>query len=130
MIVLSVRTDRPEAETGLFKDQEEIAYRSWQAHRQLAETINIKIRDMLDEHNLSLHDLGGVIVFRGPGSFTGLRIGISVANALAESLSIPIVGGGGDDWIDELLKTIASGENQHTVTPEYGADPRTTQQKK
>jgi hypothetical protein len=46
MITLTVRTDKPEAEVGLYKDNEQLAYISWQAHRELAETLHGKIRDL------------------------------------------------------------------------------------
>ncbi len=36
--------------------------------------------------------LGGIVVVRGPGSFTGMRIGLSAAKALAEAFSVPILG--------------------------------------
>jgi tRNA threonylcarbamoyl adenosine modification protein YeaZ len=39
-----------------------------------------------------LEELTGIIVIKGPGSFTALRVGISVANTLAHQLNIPILG--------------------------------------
>jgi len=48
--------------------------------------------DLLTKVGLSPEELDGVIVALGPGSFTGIRIGLSVAKGLSESLAIPIVG--------------------------------------
>lgn len=42
--------------------------------------------------NTELHTLKGIEVETGPGSFTGLRVGVSVANALAFALNIPVNG--------------------------------------
>lgn len=37
MIILSIRTDKPEAEVGLYKDSVQLAYETWTAHRALAD---------------------------------------------------------------------------------------------
>ncbi|MCX8036946.1 MAG: tRNA (adenosine(37)-N6)-threonylcarbamoyltransferase complex dimerization subunit type 1 TsaB [Candidatus Sumerlaeia bacterium] len=50
------------------------------------------IRDLLSEAECSLHDLTGLAVSIGPGSFTGVRIGVAAAKGLAVALHIPIVG--------------------------------------
>ena len=47
------------------------------------------IEDVLKKHNLKLEDLNAIEVNAGPGSFTGVRIGISIANALSFALKIP-----------------------------------------
>lgn len=48
------------------------------------------IDEILKEHKLSVNDLNSIEVNTGPGSFTGIRVGISVANALAFALKIPV----------------------------------------
>lgn len=130
MFVLTIRTDKPEAELGLFENGTKLAYSTWPAHRQLAETIHLKIKELLESHNRTLNDLGGVAVFKGPGSFTGLRIGISVANTLADSLDLPIVSATGDKWIGTACARLEKGENEHIALPEYGAEPNITKPKK
>lgn len=130
MIILSLRTDNPTAEIGLFDGNKELTYKKWSAHRELAETIHTKIEELLKSQNFTWQGLGGIICFKGPGSFTGLRIGLTVANTLAYSLDIPVVATSGEDWqktgIDELLH----GENQKVALPSYGAPVHITQQKK
>src|SRR5664279_4404863 len=100
MIIFTLRTDKPEAEIGLYDNQERLAYCIWPAHRQLAETIHQKIKDLLKVNNKTLNDIESIAVYKGPGSFTGLRIGLSVANALAAALEIPIVASSGEGWLD------------------------------
>jgi tRNA threonylcarbamoyladenosine biosynthesis protein TsaB len=126
MITLTVRTDKPEAEVGLYKDDEQLAYVSWQAHRELAETLHGKIRDLLASVDLEIKDLQGIACFKGPGSFTGLRIGLTVANALSYSLDIPIVGSTGENWITDGIEQLQSGGNEKVAMPEYGEDVHIT----
>lgn len=129
-MILSIRTDKPEAEIGLYDGSTQLAYKTWQAHRQLAETIHEKIRTLLDEQQKSLQDLAGIAVYQGPGSFTGLRIGMSVANALAYSLHIPIATATSDDWIAKALESIQKHPTKKPVTPKYGSPVHITRPKK
>ncbi len=130
MLIITIRTDTPEAEIGLYENEEQLAYLRWQAHRELAETIHQQIKDMLDRQAKQLHDIQAVVVYEGPGSFTGLRIGISVANALSDSLQIPITARTGEDWIKQSIGAIKKGENSRIVIPEYGALPNITAPRK
>ncbi len=121
MLVLILRSDKPEAEIGLYLDGEQLSYETWPAHRELAETIHTKIRDMLAASDRTIHDIEGLVVYKGPGSFTGLRIGLSVANTLAYSLDIPIAGTSGDEWINSGLSQLSSQPSKSSIMPDYGA---------
>lgn len=50
------------------------------------------IEDIMREHNLNLTDITAIEMKMGPGSYTGLRVGATVANALAYLLDIPVNG--------------------------------------
>ncbi len=129
MIILTLRTDNPEAELGVFDGETMLAGERWHAHRELAETIHAKIRDLLKTQARDFHGIEGIVAYQGPGSFTGLRIGLSVANALAESLTVPIVGSTGDDWQQKGVSRLLAGERDPLVIPEYGAPVHITQPK-
>lgn len=130
MLVLTIRTDKPEAEIGLYDGEAQLAYEVWPAHRQLAETIHKKITDMLTTQDKQLQDIAGIVCFQGPGSFTGLRIGLTVGNALAMGLGVPVVATQDQDWITEGTRMLLHGSNDFPVLPYYGADVHITQQKK
>lgn len=130
MLVLTIRTDKPQAEIGLYNSSEKLDVQTWQAHRELSVTIHQKIAELLDAHSFDLKDLDAILCFKGPGSFTGLRIGLTVGNALALSLSKPIVSTSGEDWIEKGMQRLEKGENEAVAMPEYGADAHITIQRK
>ncbi|MCA9325244.1 tRNA (adenosine(37)-N6)-threonylcarbamoyltransferase complex dimerization subunit type 1 TsaB [Candidatus Saccharibacteria bacterium] len=130
MPYLTIRTDKPESEIGLFDGEKKLAYETWQAHRQLGATIHLKLDEIMQKQKMALQDVKGIVVFEGPGSFTGLRIGISVANGLSYGLQCPVVAATGDDWIRQGITHLDSGENDTSVTPHYGAPVHITQQKR
>lgn len=66
---------------------EEIRYN----YTELAEHITLMIQKCCARIGLSLNELSGILIARGPGSYTGLRIGYSVAKGLCMSLGIMLV---------------------------------------
>ena len=121
MLILTLRTDKPQAEIGLYQDTVQLAYETWEAHRQLAETLHGKIDGLLKQHGKSLQDIEGIACYQGPGSFTGLRIGLSTANAFAYSLNVPICGAMNEDWLLSSLNELTAGKGQKVILPEYGS---------
>jgi tRNA threonylcarbamoyl adenosine modification protein YeaZ len=129
-MTLAIRTDKPEAEIYLLKNGEVIDQIIWQAHRQLADTIHHKMELLLDNNNLKYSDISDLITYTGPGSFTGLRIGITVFNTLAYANSIPIVGANTDDWLKTGAQMLKKGQNHKIVMPFYGAEANISSPKK
>ena len=130
MNIITIRTDKPESEIGIYQQATPLAYYTWNANRQLAETIHKVIEEQLTQQNLEYKDINAIVFYKGPGSFTGLRIGASVANALASSLNVSIVGETGYDWISDGISRLSDGENDKIVVPEYGSEPNITKPKK
>ncbi|PQB05129.1 tRNA (adenosine(37)-N6)-threonylcarbamoyltransferase complex dimerization subunit type 1 TsaB [Aureitalea marina] len=56
-----------------------------------SESLHVFIEQMLDQAGVSLSELGAIAVSKGPGSYTGLRIGVSAAKGLCFSLDIPLI---------------------------------------
>jgi tRNA threonylcarbamoyladenosine biosynthesis protein TsaB len=130
MLILTIRTDKPEAEVGVFNDTEQLAYLTWPAHRELSATIHHKLNEVLASQDKKLREVEGVVCFKGPGSFTGLRMGLSVGNALAYSLDIPIVSTMGDDWCESGIQALLDKANERIAVPEYGGEVHTTTPRK
>lgn len=130
MIILTIKTDKTEAEIGLFDDKKRLTEFKWPAGRQLAKDLNQRIIEILNKSSISPSELSAILIFKGPGSFTGLRIGFSAANALAYSLSIPIVSATGPNWLEEGLSQVLSGANEKIALPNYGAPAKVTKPKK
>lgn len=69
-----------------------LGQRQWESRHSHGERLLEELDALLDEHSESATGLGAIVVGTGPGSFTGLRIGLATAKVLAYSLGIPVVG--------------------------------------
>lgn len=130
MIIVSIRTDKPEAEVGLYDGASRVSYETWLAHRKLAETIHGKIAALLKANGKEWADIEGIVCFQGPGSFTGLRIGLTVGNTIAYCYDLPIVAMQDPQWLETGIERLLKGEKDELALPFYGADARITTQKK
>ncbi len=68
------------------------AEHTWEAPRRHTTELSPRLADAMAQAGLSPKELSGVAVVTGPGSFTGLRIGMSVAKGLAVAQKVPLVG--------------------------------------
>lgn len=127
-ITLWIRTDQPEAQLKLVTNETVFKEVTWLAHRELSDSLLLKIKALLDSANIGLQDLKSVCVFQGPGSFTGLRIGITVANTLAYSLGVPAVAVNETAWNSSEV-TIPQ-ESGPYVSPHYGSEANITAPRK
>lgn len=62
------------------------------AERSHASMLTVFIENLLKKAKITTRDLEAVAVSRGPGSYTGLRIGVSVAKGIAYATSVPLIG--------------------------------------
>jgi len=84
-------TNNKEVQVGLQIDGKKISEKKLLDTRK-AQVVLPMFQDMLKEQALSLEDLTSIEVNPGPGSFTGVRVGLSIANALGFLLQIPVNG--------------------------------------
>jgi len=102
----------------------------WQADRGLAKGLLGYLQTQLGSHGWSFSDIEGIGVFEGPGSFTGLRIGLTVLNTIADSQSVSIVGSRSDDWQTDVVTRLKRGDNDQIVLPFYGSEAHITSPRK
>lgn len=69
-----------------------VGERRWQSHHRHGEELLERLDDVMREASVARSDLTGVVVGTGPGSFTGLRIGLATAKTIAYSLDIRVSG--------------------------------------
>jgi tRNA threonylcarbamoyladenosine biosynthesis protein TsaB len=69
-----------------------LAERHWQSRHRHGEELLARLDEVFAEAGANRRELTGVVVGTGPGSFTGLRIGLATAKTIAYALAIPIVG--------------------------------------
>ncbi|MFZ1301011.1 MAG: tRNA (adenosine(37)-N6)-threonylcarbamoyltransferase complex dimerization subunit type 1 TsaB [Candidatus Microsaccharimonas sp.] len=130
-MILLLDTSTPECRLVFLDVNTNWRYESkWEANRELAKGLLAYIQSKLEIQGKTWKDLTGLGVLKGPGSFTGLRIGITVLNTVAYSEGIPIVGETGDDWQEKAILRLVTGENDEVVLPEYGGEANITQPRK
>jgi tRNA threonylcarbamoyladenosine biosynthesis protein TsaB len=130
-VILAIRSDGHRAELYLLDSAgNQLQAKQWNAGYELSKHILREIVTLLSKEKKQVKDISGVIVYQGPGSFTALRIGISVANALAYANQVPVVGRGQTDWLSSGLQALAKQKVGVFVIPEYGRDPHITKPRK
>ncbi len=87
-LVLALDTGSPQLSVALGRGGEIVAHRVHQG-RHAGELLLQLIDEMLHEVSVDRRELGGILALHGPGSFTGLRIGLATSLALAQALRIP-----------------------------------------
>jgi tRNA threonylcarbamoyladenosine biosynthesis protein TsaB len=91
MIVLGIETATSVCGVALLRDGRLAAERSVNERYAHAERLFGFLDDVMEEGGVGLRDLHGIAVSIGPGSFTGLRIGLSVVKGLHMAAGIPVV---------------------------------------
>ncbi|RWZ79725.1 MAG: tRNA (adenosine(37)-N6)-threonylcarbamoyltransferase complex dimerization subunit type 1 TsaB [Candidatus Chaera renei] len=130
-MTLAIKTDTAKAEVILLdRSGRQLSRRAWVAGRSLEADIFQAISRQLKKVKAGWRDIEGIVVFAGPGSFTGLRIGAAAANALAAGLGCPVAGSGGPDWLEDGLTALKSGRADPIVLPDYGRQPGISSPKK
>jgi tRNA threonylcarbamoyladenosine biosynthesis protein TsaB len=101
-VILCIETATQVCSVALVKMDSVIGYKETRIKNSHAEVVTLFIRDLLKESGLVFEDLNAIAVSQGPGSYTGLRIGVSTAKGLCYALDIPLIA-------IQTLQTLTSG---------------------
>lgn len=91
MNILHIETSTVTCSVALSMDGLLISYRDHHEHNAHASMLTIFIREVVEKAGLGMEELHAVAVSKGPGSYTGLRIGVSVAKGICYALDIPLI---------------------------------------
>jgi tRNA threonylcarbamoyladenosine biosynthesis protein TsaB len=129
-MILALRSTGAEAEIWLLHPEDAAMpnkpTRAWESGRNLADELLGEITKVLVNQDAELASITGIIVFSGPGSFTSLRIIHAVANALADSLSVPVCGAMGEMWLKDGLGKLPQTALGLPALPTYGGEANVT----
>lgn len=96
-LILCIETGTDVCSVGIARDGELLSLRESDQGRDHARLVAVYVDELLKETSLRPDDLNAVAVGMGPGSYTGLRIGVSFAKGLCYGLNIPLIAVGSLD---------------------------------
>ena len=103
-LILAIETGTDICSVALIRDGELIALRESDEERNHAKKIAVFVDELLREYDIAAEELDAVAVSKGPGSYTGLRIGVSFAKGLCYGQNIPLVAVGSLDSLVEVAR--------------------------
>ena len=111
--IILIETSTALCSTALVENGVLTSYRESSAPKAHASLTAVFIQEMLDERGLTLADRDAVCVSKGPGSYTGLRVGVSTAKGLCFGSGKPLIAVGTlDTLVAQAAKEIAAREGQ------------------
>ncbi|MBQ1209653.1 MAG: tRNA (adenosine(37)-N6)-threonylcarbamoyltransferase complex dimerization subunit type 1 TsaB [Bacteroidales bacterium] len=99
--ILLIETSAALCSVALCEEGKCVAYKESQTERSHASMTAVLIDELLKERNLRVQDCDGVAVSKGPGSYTGLRVGVSSAKGLCFGAGLPLLAVGTLDVLVE-----------------------------
>ncbi len=86
MITVLLDSSNTNLSVGIAKDNLLLGYISYEAWQRQSEYMIVELNKLLEKHNIQKEDIKEVIVAKGPGSYTGVRIAITIAKTIAVAL--------------------------------------------
>ena len=101
-LILCIETGTDICSVGLSRDGELVSLRESDEGRDHAKRVGVFVDELLRETGIAPDELDAIAVGMGPGSYTGLRIGVSFAKGMCYGLQIPLVAVGSLDALAEV----------------------------
>ena len=92
MKILAIDTSSKTCGVCILEDKKEIYKKDLITERSHSIKLMPIIKEVFEKANLNIKDIDLIVCDKGPGSFTGIRIGVATAKAFSDSLDIPIIG--------------------------------------
>lgn len=86
MVTILLDSSNTNLSVGIAKDNNLLDYISYEAWQRQSEYMIVELNKLLEKHNIKKEDITDVIVAKGPGSYTGVRIAITIAKTIAVAL--------------------------------------------
>jgi tRNA threonylcarbamoyl adenosine modification protein YeaZ len=120
VLVLALDTATPTLVAGLADRSEQgvtqvLAERAVPSGNRHAELLTPAITSVLDDAGLTMADLDAVVTGLGPGPFTGLRVGVVTAAALADARGLPVIGVCSLDAVGSGARTVVTDARRKEV---------------
>jgi tRNA threonylcarbamoyladenosine biosynthesis protein TsaB len=106
---LAIESATNKGSVSLLRDEGEIAFWAGDEREALSSALLPQISRLLTENHITAGDLQLIAACRGPGSFTGVRVGLAAAKGLQSALNVPALG-------IPLTETLALSSAQKAVT--------------
>lgn len=90
MTILLLDSSSAYLNVGFLKDGKLFCYTSYESWQTQSEHMVPEIDKLMEENSLSREDIEGVVTAIGPGSYTGVRIALTIAKTVALSLNVPV----------------------------------------
>lgn len=103
-LILSIETGTDVCSVALANDGELMALRESDEGRDHAKKVALFVDELLKETGVQPTDLDAIAIGKGPGSYTGLRIGVSFAKGMCYALNIPLIAIGSLDALTEVAR--------------------------
>lgn len=104
MLFLALETSTRNCSVAIFQGEQILSIKEEHSDQYIhSEKLHLFIEEVLAQAKINASDLEGIAVGSGPGSYTGLRIGVASAKALAYALKIPIISAKGTELMVEQV---------------------------
>ncbi len=90
-LILAIETATPCGSVALIKDHQLVGSQFYKLEKSHSSLLHVMTKQLMENAQMDFSDIDAVAISEGPGSYTGLRIGVSAAKGLCYSLDVPLI---------------------------------------